>query len=162
MKETVMNAHDFTTAILVDQTPQEAYDAITNVRGWWSEDVDGPTDLLDEEFAFRGEDVHYSRIRVIALVPGERVDWLVLDNRMSFVQDQTEWRGNRIVFEISETDEGTLVRFSQLGLVPDYECFDICSNAWTFFITDSLRSLIATGQGQPMPKWDGPRAAQSA
>jgi hypothetical protein len=157
-----MTTHDFTTAILVDQTPQEAYDAITNVRGWWSEDIEGPTDVLGEEFTFRGEDVHYSRIRVIALVPGERVDWLVLDNRMTFVQDQSEWQGNRIVFEISETDQGTQVRFSQLGLVPDYECFDICSNAWTFFVTDSLRSLIATGQGQPMRRWDGPRAAQTA
>jgi len=162
MKETVMNTHDYTTTILVDQTPQEAYDAITNVRGWWSEDIEGPTGVLGEEFTFRGEDVHYSRIRVIALVPGQRVDWLVLDNRMTFVEDQTEWQGNRIVFEISETDRGTQVRFSQLGLVPDYECFDICSNAWTFFITGSLRSLIATGQGQPMPRWDSSRAAQSA
>jgi hypothetical protein len=38
--------------------------------------------------------------------------------------------------------------------VPTYECFDVCSNAWAFFINDSLRSLIATGEGHPMAKAD--------
>ncbi len=29
-----MATSDFTTTILVDQTPREVFDAITNVRGW--------------------------------------------------------------------------------------------------------------------------------
>jgi hypothetical protein len=154
-----MNADDYTTTITVDQTTQQAYDAILDVRGWWGLDVEGPTDRLGEEFIFRGEDKHYSKIRVVAMVPGERVEWLILDNALSYVQDQTEWQGNRIVFEISPVEAGTQVRFTQHGLVPAYECFDVCSNAWTFFITDSLRGLITSGQGQPMPVWPGARTA---
>jgi len=36
-----------------------------------------------------------------------------------------------------------------LGLVPEYECYDICQNAWTNYIQNSLRNLIVTGKGQP-------------
>jgi hypothetical protein len=154
-----MNGHNYTTAFTVAHTPLEVYAAILRVRDWWGLDAEGPTDQLGEAFVFRGEDKHYSKIRVVAMVPGERVEWLVLDNTLTFVTDQSEWHGNRIVFEISSTSDGTQVRFTQHGLVPAYECYDLCSNAWTFFITDSLRSLITTGAGKPMPVWDRARTA---
>ena len=88
-----MNDHDFTTAFTVDQTPHEAFAAITNVRGWWSEDVEGRTDQPDEEFVYRYKDVHRCRIKVVDAVPGRRLRWLVLDNYFSFTEDRTEWNG---------------------------------------------------------------------
>ena len=42
------------------------------------------------------------------------------------------------------------------GLVPEYECFEICRDAWTSYIQNSLRNLIVTGKGQPNGK-DKPR-----
>jgi hypothetical protein len=53
-----MTDHGFTTTFPVDRTPTEAFDAITNVRGWWSEEIDGRTDQLGAEFTYRHEDVH--------------------------------------------------------------------------------------------------------
>lgn len=41
-----MNNQDFASTILVQQTPEEAFNAINNVRGWWSENIDGSTDKL--------------------------------------------------------------------------------------------------------------------
>jgi hypothetical protein len=35
------------------------------------------------------------------------------------------------------------------GLVPEYECYEICENAWTGYIQDSLRDLITKGKGKP-------------
>jgi len=48
-----MNNQSFTTTISVDQTPKEAFDAINNARGWWSEEIEGSTDKLGGEFTYR-------------------------------------------------------------------------------------------------------------
>jgi predicted phosphohydrolase len=138
-----------TTSFTVDQTPAEAFAAITNVRGWWSEDIEGSTDKLDDEFTYRHEDVHRCKLRLTEVIPDQKVAWLVLDNYFNFTQDTTEWTGTEIIFEVSAKGNQTEVRFTHLGLVPEYECFDICSNAWGSYINGSLRSLITTGKGQP-------------
>ena len=161
-----MTDHSFTTTLLVEATPDEAYAAINDVRGWWSHDVDGGTDTVGDRFAFRGnhegKNVHRSLIEVAELVPGERVVWHVVDNWMGFIADQSEWKDTRIVFEISPAAGGAQIRFSHLGLVPAYECYDVCFNAWTFFIQDSLRALITTGHGEPMQRLDSTLHAESA
>ncbi len=36
-----MKVQNFTTVFTVNQTPDEAFTAITNVRGWWSEEIEG-------------------------------------------------------------------------------------------------------------------------
>ena len=41
-----MKDQDFTTGFSVDQTPEETFDAINSVRGWWSEEVEGSTNQL--------------------------------------------------------------------------------------------------------------------
>ena len=48
-----------------------------------------------------------------------------------------------------DTEGGSEVRFTHVGLVPEHECFDICHGAWTHYIGDSLRSFLATGAGKP-------------
>jgi hypothetical protein len=144
-----MQNQDFTTTILVDQTPKEAFDAITNVRGWWSEEIEGNTDQLNEEFKYHYEDVHLCKIKVIELIPNEKVVWQILDNYFKFTKDTTEWTGTKVVFDISKQDNKTQIRFIHLGLVPEYECYDICRDGWTNYIQNSLRSLISNGKGKP-------------
>ncbi len=146
---------NFTTAFAVEATAQQAYEAVVNARGWWSEQIEGATDEVGAEFKYRFKDIHRSTVRVTELVPGRRVAWLIVDNHFNFIQDQAEWKGTQVVFDISEKDSGTEVRFTHVGLVPDYECYDVCSNAWGGYIRGSLRSLINTGVGQPNPIEDG-------
>jgi len=38
--------------------------------------------------------------------------------------------------------------------VPTYECYDVCNDAWSNYINNSLHSLITTGKGQPTLKDD--------
>src|SRR5829696_4323496 len=144
-----MSHQDFTTTIMVDQSPKEAFNAINNVRGWWSEEIEGSTDSLNDEFAYHYEDVHNCRIKLTEVIPDEKVVWLVLDNYFKFTKNKSEWKGTSISFEIAKKDEHTQVVFTHHGLVPDYECYTICRDAWTSYIQNSLRSLIATGKGQP-------------
>jgi hypothetical protein len=147
-----MTAQHLTRTFTVDQTPEEAFAAINNVRGWWSGDIEGTTDQLDAEWTYRYKDMHYSKHRITQLVPGKKVVWLVLDSYLSFVEDKTEWNGTEITFDLAKKGGKTEVRFTHVGLVPDHECYGACSNAWGSYINGSLRSLITSGQGQPNKK----------
>lgn len=158
-----MNTQDFTTTILVNSTPMEAFNAINNVSGWWSEEIGGPTDQLGEEFNYHFEDIHRCRIKVMELVPGQKVVWQVMENYFKpgifgdnsghsvdqLAQDQTEWANTTMVFEITRKGDKTQVHFTHLGLVPSYECYDTCVNGWTHYIRQSLQALITTGKGHP-------------
>ena len=144
-----MATPDITTTILVDQTPAAAFDAINNVRGWWSEEIEGPTGKLNDEFSYQYEDVHRCKMKLTEVIPGKKVVWLVLDNYFKFTKDKTEWTGTKIIFEIDELDNKTQIRFTHQGLVPEYECYEICRDAWSNYIQNSLRNLITTGKGQP-------------
>ena len=150
-----MTTTDFVSTLLVDQTPEEAYNAINNVRGWWSEEIEGSTDKLNEEFTYHYEDVHRSKMKIIELIPNKKVAWLVLDNYFNFTRDKSEWIGTKIIFDITEKGDKTEIRFTHEGLV-QYECFEICRDAWTNYIQKSLRNLITTGKGEPNGK-DKPR-----
>jgi hypothetical protein len=147
-----MKDQNFTATFTVDQTPEEAFTAINNVRGWWSGEIQGHTDKLGDEFTYRYQNVHRSKQKITELVPGKKVVWHVLDGYLKFTQDETEWTGTDITFDISKKGAKTEVRFTHVGLVPEFECFDKCSNAWGFYIKDSLRNFITTGKGQPNPK----------
>jgi hypothetical protein len=156
-----MNNQDFTAAISVEKTPEEAFDSINNVRGWWSENIEGGTEKLGDEFTYSYKDVHFCKIKIAELIPGKKVVWHVLDNRFNFTKDKHEWKGTDVIFEVSKKGDKTEVRVTHRGLVPEYECFDVCSNAWGSYINGSLRSLIATGKGHPNPKEkeDGEKAS---
>lgn len=53
-----MSAADFTTTIAVDQSPEEVFNAVTNVRNWWSQEIEGNTAQLNDEFDYHFEDIH--------------------------------------------------------------------------------------------------------
>lgn len=143
--------NDYSTSIIVEQTPEEAFDAINNVRGWWSGEISGDTDKLGAEFTYRVSDVHRSVQKITEFVPGKKVVWHVTDASLSFVKDKGEWKGTDIIFEIAKKGDKTEVRFSHAGLVPEFECYNSCSNAWGILVKTNLRKLIATGEAQPSP-----------
>ncbi len=141
----------YTTAFLVDRTPDEVYRAIVDVRSWWSGRIDGDTDRLGGEFRYRYRDLHDSRQKVSALVPGRRVVWRVTDGTLTFVKSKHEWKGTEVVFDISEKGGKTEVRFTHHGLSPACECYQACSGGWDAFIGGNLKRWITTGEVQPNP-----------
>lgn len=146
-----MTQKNFSKNFQVEQSPEEVFDAVNNVRGWWSEDIEGKTDRLGAEFIFRYQDVHRSTHKITEFVPGQRVVWHVPEASINFVKDRAEWNGTDIVFDIAKKGNKTELRFTHVGLVPAIECYGDCSGAWSFHL-DSLRSLITTGKGQPNKK----------
>ncbi|KAB2857117.1 MAG: SRPBCC domain-containing protein [Anaerolineae bacterium] len=147
-----MGSQHYTALFAVDQSPEEVFAAVNNVRGWWSETIEGRTDQLGAEFIFHGQDLHHSTQKITEFVPGEKVVWNVVDSQINFVSDKAEWTGTDIVFEIAMQGNQTELRFRHVGLIPAIECYEACSNAWGFYIKQSLFQLITKGQGQPIRK----------
>jgi hypothetical protein len=144
-----VNDQSYTTSITVDRPAREVFESIKDVRSWWNQDLTGESDRVGAEFVHEVKDIHRARIQVTELVPGKTVVWRVLENWMSFIDDQREWVGTEIRFDLTDADGGTKIRFTHVGLVPDYECFDVCDVAWSFYIQQSLRSHVTAGAGQP-------------
>ena len=147
-----MKNQNYTTTISVNETPKEVFAAINNVRGWWSEEIEGRTDKLGAEFNYHYEDVHRCKLKITEFEPGKKIVWHVLDNYFDFTKDKSEWKNTDIVFEIAKKGNKTEVHFTHVGLVRAYECYSVCSDAWGSYIKSSLRNLITKGKGQPNEK----------
>jgi hypothetical protein len=141
-----MSTQDFTTTFTVNQTPKAAFEAINDVAGWWSGDIKGSAGKLGDEFTYRYGNLHTSKQRVTEFIPGKRVVWHVVKASLNFVQNKDEWNGTRLVFDIVKRDGKTQVRFTHAGLLPDHECFEDCSSAWSSLIKSNLRKLITLGE----------------
>jgi len=127
-KSHMSDRENYSTSFTVDQSPKEVFDAINNVRGWWSGEIKGVTDKLGAEFTYSVPNVHYSKQKITEFVPGEKIVWHVQDADLTFLKDKSEWKGTDIVFEIAKKGQKTEVRFTHRGLVPTFECYDKCTS----------------------------------
>ena len=146
-----MTTQDFTTTITVDQSPEEVFNAINHVRGWWSGEIEGATNISGSEFTYAVPGVHFSKQRITELIPNKKIVWKVVEADLSFVQNKNEWTGTHISFDIIRKENSTEVRFTHSGLAPANECYKDCSNAWSLLINANLKNLIASGEDQPSP-----------
>jgi uncharacterized protein YndB with AHSA1/START domain len=144
-----MSDNDYTVTITVDKTPEEVFAAVNDVRAWWSETMRGSTGTVGDSYLFEVPGIHRCTMTTTESVPGRRLVWHVSDSWLGFLADTAEWEGTDIVFDITETAEGTELRFTHVGLRPAVECYEVCTNAWGAYLTTSLRGLLTTGVGDP-------------
>ena len=154
-----MATKDFTITFIVDQTPEQVFNAVNNVRAWWSQALKGDSKQLNDEFEYQHKEFHYSRHRLVEVVPNKRVVWLTTGSSLSFIKQKGEWNGTRVCFDISEVESKTHLQFTHVGLVPQIECFGACSGGWSHYLNKSLLPLITTGVGMPDPVEEGRSAA---
>ena len=146
-----MKNKNFTTTIIVDQTPEEVFNAVRNVRGWWSgyysEEIKGDTEKLNDEFSFRaGSGAHYSRQKLVEVIPNKKVVWLVTDSKLDFLEKKDEWTGTKVIFDISTKGNKTELAFTHEGLTPEIECYNSCAPAWSQYLQNKLLPLITKGK----------------
>lgn len=140
---------DYSVVISTDVSACEVFKCINNVSAWWTENLEGNSKQLNDEFTVRFGEVHVSTQKLVEVIPDKKVVWLVTYSNLNFIRKRDEWTGTKVSFEIGEKNGKTFVTFTHQGLVPDVECYDACSNAWGPYIQQSLLSLINTGQGMP-------------
>jgi hypothetical protein len=143
---------DYSITISANITARDAFNRINSVSKWWTENLEGHSQKLNDEFTVRFGDIHYSKQRLIEVIPDKKVVWLVTDSNLSWLENKHEWTNTKISFDITNKDNKTQIEFTHLGLVPGIECFIDCSNGWNQYINQSLLSLLTTGKGQPDPR----------
>lgn len=139
---------NLTATFTVDATPHDVYDAINDVRSWWSGNIVGPTDKVGDAWFYLVPDIHFSKQLVTALIPGEQVVWEFTDGYLDFITTKGEWIGTTAHFDITREGDLTRLTFTHEGLSVGDECYDVCYDAWTHYITVSLKGRIETGRGQ--------------
>lgn len=155
LKTKNMESKSYTSTILVDKPAHDAFAAIQNFRGWWSEEIEGNTDKIGETFFYHYKDVHLCKIKLIEMQEDKRLVYQVVDNEFNFTKDKTEWINTKLVFELKSENSNTKIIFTHEGLLPEYECYAVCNDAWTSYIQGSLKNFIETGKGKPNGKEGG-------
>ena len=140
---------DLTITLQFDQSPGEVFNAVNNVTKWWIEEIKGHSSKLNDEFSVQFfVDVHYSKQKLVEFVPDKKVVWLITDSKLYFLKNKQEWTNTKVVFDISQHDNKTILQFTHIGLTPAIECYKDCTNGWNQYI-GSLYKLITTGKGEP-------------
>lgn len=141
----------YTTTFEVAAPPERVFEAIRDVRAWWSGAIEGRTREVGDEFTYEVPDIHWCRFRIVESTAPTRIAWLVTDSWLTFTQTKDEWTGTTVQFDVDEHDGLTRVRFTHDGLVPELECYDLCTGAWSGYVAGSLRHLVVAGVGSPNP-----------
>ena len=142
-----MTTSDFTLTLSTSRTPQEVFQAITNVRSWWSgfhsEEIEGGTEKLNDEFSFSAAGgAHYSKQKLVEVIPGKKVVWLITESDFSYIDKKDEWTGTKVIFEVLGMGNETQLTFTHQGLTPEVECYDSCAPSWTQYLQAKLLPLI--------------------
>jgi hypothetical protein len=135
----------YRTTIEVPQSPQEVFQRIGDVSNWWSKDYEGSSARLHDEFVIHHPGAHYSKQKLVEVIPNRRVVWLVTESALLWLRDQSEWTNTRMVFDITTVGDKTVLHFMHEGLVPDKECYARCEQGWNTVIKEWLLNFITTG-----------------
>lgn len=142
-----MEEKDFHLSITAKVSMEEAFKSICKVAEWWGVTCSGNSQDLHGKFVVKMGGDSYFNFTVAELVPNKKVVWLVTDCHMPWYSDKEEWKNNKLIFDLSENNGVTELRFTHLGLTPEVECYKDCKPGWTHWITRSLHSYFTTGKG---------------
>jgi hypothetical protein len=142
-----MKNKNFSATIEVASSPKEVMDRISNVSKWWSRDYEGNSTKLNDEFVINHPGRHYSKQKLIEVIPDKKVVWLVTDSNLNWIEkDKNEWTNTKMIFEIIEKGDKTVLYFTHEGLVPEKECYAMCEQGWNKIIREWLFKFISEGK----------------
>jgi hypothetical protein len=142
-----MKDESFRASTEVAKSPKDVFNSLKEVSKWWSRDYEGSSAKLNDEFVISHSDQHYSRQKLIEVIPFKKIVWYVTESKLNWLKnDQNEWTDTRMVFEITTEGKKTLLHFTHEGLIPEKECYERCAQGWTMVIKEQLYNFIASGK----------------
>lgn len=103
-----MKKENFTYQFTSSKTPESIFELLLNVDQWWSglyeETIKGKSQQLNDEFTFEaGQGMHYSKQKLVELVPNKKISWLVTDSKLTFLNKVDEWTNSKLSFDTAFT-----------------------------------------------------------
>jgi Activator of Hsp90 ATPase homolog 1-like protein len=138
---------NFTATIEVAASSNDVFNHINEVSKWWSKDYEGSSTKLNDEFIICHPDRHFSKQKLIELIPDKKIVWHVTDSNLNWIKkDKNEWTNTRMIFEINTKGDKTILHFTHEGLIPEKECYSMCEQGWNMVIKERLFNLITNGK----------------
>lgn len=144
-----MEEQSFTTSVTIEKPLHEVFEHITrDVPKWWGgKDFKGSSAAVHDEFTIHHPGAHFSRQRVIEIIPDKKVVWLVTESKFDWLErNKAEWTSTKMIFELSRNGNETTIHFTHEGLVPGLECYERISQGWNTVISGWLLQFMTTGQ----------------
>jgi hypothetical protein len=142
-----MKNKNYMATIEVAKSPKDVFNHINDVSKWWSKDYEGSSTKLNDEFVICHPNRHYSKQKLVEVIPNKKVVWLVTDSKLNWIEkDKYEWTNTKMVFEITTKGDKTVLHFTHEGLVPEKECYAMCEQGWNMVIKDWLFNFITVGK----------------
>jgi hypothetical protein len=145
-----MEKKDFTATIELKKSGKDVFSSLLNdISKWWTKDFEGQSTKLHDEFIIEHPGAHYSKQRLIEVIPDKKVVWLVTESHLNWLeQNKAEWTNTKMVFELVHEGDKTVLKFTHKGLVPELACYARCSQGWDMVIKERLYNFITNGEGE--------------
>jgi hypothetical protein len=141
-----MKNQSYSTSIEVTATPTDVFNHINEVSKWWIKDFEGKSTDLNDEFSVRVPGQHYSKHKLVEVIPNKKVVWLVTKSKLDWIEkNKGEWTNTQMVFEIIPKGDKTVLNFTHEGLFPEQECYSMCVQVWNMLMKESLYNFITDG-----------------
>ncbi|TYP76152.1 SRPBCC family protein [Aquimarina intermedia] len=144
----------YTCSVPLRSHRKKVFKSLTkNIEDWWGTCDTNPD---EEGKVFKvsfGTDSFWS-FKVVELIPFEQITWQCVDSQQDHHVEgmDEEWMGTMLYWTIGNNGNKVHLTLEHEGLTPDGVCYDICSRGWDFYIMDSLKRYLETGQGEPYVK----------
>lgn len=141
-----MKNKSYSAAINVAKSAKQVFNAVTDVTKWWSKDFEGNSEKLNDEFIINHPGKHYSKQKLIEVIPYKKMVWLVTESKLTWIKsNKEEWTNTKMIFEVSGNENKTVLHFTHEGLSPEKECYAMCEKGWDIVIKDWLFHFISVG-----------------
>ena len=139
-----MKNKSYTATIEVAKSPKDVFNHINDVSKWWSKDFEGNSTKLNDEFIICHPDRHYSKQKLVEVIPDKKMVWLVTESKLNWLEkDKHEWTNTKMIFEITSKGEKTVFPLLTKGLFPKKSVMK-CAQGWNMVIKDWLFNLCKT------------------
>jgi hypothetical protein len=140
---TLVKDQSYSATIEVVLSPADVFAHVNDVSKWWTKDFEGQSTKLNDEFIIEHPGAHYSKQKLVELIPGKKVAWLVTESCLNWLEkNKGEWTNTKMVFEINPKGDSTKLGFTHQGLVPELECYSRCSQGWDIVVKEGLYGFM--------------------